>query len=481
VSSDRLPEPIDVRVGSIAPERLIALLTPEQAARARDALALAGPTFAGRTVWNVNSTATGGGVAEMLQSLLAYARGAAVDARWVVIQGDAEFFTITKRIHNHLHGAPGDGGALDTKAREHYEAVLNINATSLARRFRPDDIVILHDPQTAGLIPLLRSAPGLPVVWRCHVGADEPNSLARKAWDFLRPYVQLADACIFSRQAFVWAGLDKPRIAIIGPSIDPFAPKNYDIPIETVITILHAAGIEDSDRARGEPVFQLQDGSIARVTRAADVTEVAPIGHDTPLVLQVSRWDRLKDPLGVMHGFVNHVTSARAAHLMLAGPAVTGVSDDPEGLAVFTEVHRAWQALPPAARERVHLASLPMTDVEENAVMVNALQRRADVVVQKSLAEGFGLTVAEAMWKARPMVASRVGGIQDQVVDGVSGTLVAPTDLAAFGRAVDRYLSDRELARLVGEAARERVREHYLGSRHLIQYLELLSGLMSPD
>jgi trehalose synthase len=119
-----------------------------------------------------------------------------------------------------------------------------------------------------------------------------------------------------------------------------------------------------------------------------------------------------------------------------------------------------------------------MADVEENAVMVNALQRRADVVVQKSLAEGFGLTVAEAMWKARPMVASRVGGIQDQIEDGVSGTLVAPTDLEAFGRAVDRYLSDRERARVVGEAARERVREHFLGSRHLIQYLDVLSGLL---
>jgi trehalose synthase len=225
-------------------------------------------------------------------------------------------------------------------------------------------------------------------------------------------------------------------------------------------------------------VFLRQDGSVARVVHQADVIEVAPIRHDTPLVLQVSRWDRLKDPLGVMHGFVNHVMSSRAAHLILAGPAVTGVSDDPEGLAVFTEVHRAWQALPPAARERVHLVSVPMADVEENAVMVNALQRRADVVVQKSLAEAFGLTVAEAMWKARPMVASRVGGIQDQIEDGVSGTLVAPTDLEAFGRAVDRYLSDRERARVVGEAARERVREHFLGSRHLIQYLDVLSGLL---
>jgi trehalose synthase len=277
----------------------------------------------------------------------------------------------------------------------------------------------------------------------------------------------------------VWEGLDKPRIAIIGPSIDPFAAKNYDLPIETVIAILHAAGIEYVDRSIEEPVFLRQDGSVARVVHQADVIEVAPIRQDTPLVLQVSRWDRLKDPLGVMHGFVDHVTPVHAPHLMLAGPAVAGVSDDPEGLAVFTEVHSAWQGLPPAARERVHLASLPMTDVQENAVMVNALQRRSDVVVQKSLAEGFGLTVAEAMWKARPMVASRVGGIQDQIVDGVSGTLVAPTDLEAFGRAVDRYLSDHALARAVGEAARERVREHYLGARHLIQYLELLSGLLS--
>jgi trehalose synthase len=162
---------------------------------------------------------------------------------------------------------------------------------------------------------------------------------------------------------------------------------------------------------------------------------------------------------------------------MLAGPSVAHVADDPEGLDVLNQMQAAWMALPDAARARVHLASLQMNDVEENAVTVNALQRRAGVLVQKSLAEGFGLTVAEAMWKARPVVASRVGGIQDQIEDGLSGCLVEPRDLRAFGDAVNLLLRDVSLSQRLGEAARERVREHFLVSRHLLQYLELLSTI----
>jgi trehalose synthase len=195
----------------------------------------------------------------------------------------------------------------------------------------------------------------------------------------------------------------------------------------------------------------------------------------------VSRWDRLKDPSGLLGCFAEHC-SHPDAHLLLAGPSVAEVVDDPEGAEVLAQVREEREALPAAVRDRVHLACLPMDDVEENAVMVNAIQRRADVVVQKSLAEGFGLTVAEAMWKSRPVVASRIGGIQDQIVDGESGVLIDdPTDLAAVGGAIDSLLGDPVRAEAMGIAARERIRDSFLGTRHLMQYMELIGRMLLAD
>ncbi|HEY6652819.1 MAG TPA: glycosyltransferase, partial [Solirubrobacterales bacterium] len=215
-----------------------------------------------------------------------------------------------------------------------------------------------------------------------------------------------------------------------------------------------------------------------RVTRSADLIQDGPVPPDAPLVTQVSRWDRLKDPVGVLRAFAEHMRSGDA-HLLLAGPSVAGVSDDPEGAEVLEEVKARRDELPDEKRAMVHLASLPTDDVEENAAMVNAIQRRSDVVVQKSLAEGFGLTVAEAMWKSRPMVASRVGGIQDQIEDGVSGVLIDdPTDLEAVARAVDGFISDPERAAEFGRAAHQRVLEDFLGTRSLVQYMHLIEKLL---
>jgi trehalose synthase len=199
------------------------------------------------------------------------------------------------------------------------------------------------------------------------------------------------------------------------------------------------------------------------------------------MVLQVSRWDRLKDPLGVIRGFVEHVAPQTDAHLVYAGPAVEAVADDPEGKEVLDEAQRTYEGLEGEVRARVHLACLPMDDLEENAAIVNALQRRADVVVQKSIAEGFGLTVAEGMWKARPVVASRIGGIQDQIVDGESGLLLDDaTDLAAYGEAVRSLLKDPDRARRIGQVAQERVRDEFLAARSLMQYLALIDRLLVP-
>ena len=477
VLTTELPDLQTVEVAPRSPERLLSVLSPEAAAEFRRGLAMAHEAFAGHIVWNVNSTATGGGVAEMLQSMVPYARGAGVDARWLVIQGEEEFFRITKRIHNRLHGSAGDGGDLGERECEHYLSVLRANAQRLLSRVTTSDVVLLHDPQTAGLIAPLHEH-GIPVVWRCHVGVLDPNDAVRSAWDFLRPFVQQADAYVFSTPAFVWDGLDPARLAIIAPSIDPFSPKNQELSPTSVVDILNDAGLIVVDGVSRGAQYQRSDGTMARISHRSEVTEERPLSAETRLVVQVSRWDRLKDPAGVMEGFLEHCVDATDAHLMLAGPSVTQVVDDPEGAEVLSSIQRTWAALPRDRRERVHLATLQMHDVEENAVTVNALQRRADVVVQKSLAEGFGLTVAEAMWKARPVVASRVGGIQDQIEDGVTGRLVEPRDLATFGACIRALLLDPAAAAAMGRAAQERVRSRFLGSRHLLQYLELLTRLL---
>jgi trehalose synthase len=432
-------------------------------------------SLAGRRIWNVNSTAQGGGVAEMLGPLLTYARGSGVDARWAVVAGDQPFFTITKRLHNRLHGMPGDGGPLGAAERAAYEEALAPNARDLLALIEPLDIVILHDPQTAGLIPRLPR--GVRVIWRCHVGLDVPNDLAREAWWFLEPYVLQADAYVFSREAFVWEELDPAKRAIIAPSIDVFAPKNAELDAAAVDAILAAAGLRGG-RVESTSFHRL-DGTVAQVRRRATMLETRPLAAGERFVLQVSRWDSLKDPIGVIEGFAEHVAPYTDAHLIYAGPDVSAVADDPEGAEVFAFARARWEALPSAARERIHLALLPMDDFEENAVIVNALQRAADVVVQKSLAEGFGLTVAEAMWKRRAVVASRIGGIQDQIEHGVSGLLLDdPTDLQAYGAAVLELLGAPERAAAMGEAAHERVRDRFLGTHSLLDYLTLFERLL---
>jgi trehalose synthase len=435
--------------------------------------------FAGTVIWHVNSTARGGGVAEILHALLPYVRGAGVDTRWVVLRGDADFFAVTKRIHNRLHEDPGDGGELGDEERAMYEAPLAATSVRLSKLLRRGDVVYLHDPQTAGLVPQMK-ANGARVIWRCHIGVDQPGPLANSAWDFLRPYVKDADAFVFSRRDYAWDGLDPDRVWLMPPAIDPFAPKNQDMEAGAVEEIISAMGVGPSV-PDGAPVFVRGDGTPGRIEREATLLQEGVVPAGAGAVLQVSRWDRLKDPRGLLDCFVTYVEDGDA-HLILAGPESEGVSDDPEGLAVYGDVAESWRRLPDDARQRVHLVSLPMHDADENGAMVNALQRRAQVVVQKSLAEGFGLTVTEAMWKARPLVASRVGGIQDQVIHGETGLLIDdPHDLEAFGRAIEGLLRDPQRAEQFGAAGRKRVTDHFLAVGRLAEYVGLIRSLISPE
>jgi trehalose synthase len=470
----------EVRVAPLSPARFTEVLDEQQREAFEGMLARAAQLLDGRVVWNVNSTAAGGGVAEMLRSFVGYARGAGLDVRWAVIKGEPEFFRLTKRIHNLLHGHDGDGGPLGEEERALYEAVTRENADALAAVSGPRDAILLHDPQTAGLAPRLKET-GAAVVWRSHVGAERPNANVLRAWDFLRRYLEHVDVCVFTRHAYVPPWADSVRTEVIQPSIDAFSPKNQHLGDETVRAILSHVGLVVGDGAAAEfRTFTRQDGSPGRVDRMCEVLSTGPPpGFDAPLVVQVSRWDRLKDPHGVMLGFAEHMADRTDAHLILAGPTVHSVVDDPEGAEVLDEVESVWRQLPHARRGRVHLACLPMADIDENAAIVNALQRHSTVVVQKSIQEGFGLTVAEAMWKSRPVVASAVGGIKDQIVDGVTGLLLEdPRDLDSFAKLTRRALTDRELAASLGVNAREHVRQHFLANRHALQYIGLFRAIL---
>jgi trehalose synthase len=353
------------------------------------------------------------------------------------------------------------------------------NAESIGDRIRPGDLVLLHDPQTAGLVTPL-ALRGAHVVWRSHIGLDSENELSKAAWDFLQPLLTDAGGYVFSRQSYVPSFVPRSQSWIIPPSIDPFSPKNQPMDPETVRAVLVQIGLLSGDQ-NSIAKYTRRDGSPGEVTETAAIVAEALPGPDDPIVVQVSRWDRLKDMAGVMRGFAEHVAPSGSGWLVLVGPSVEGVTDDPEGAVVFAETLAAWKNLPSEQRSRVVLVTLPLTDVDDNAAMVNAVQRHARVIIQKSLVEGFGLTVAEGMWKGRPVVGSAVGGIQDQIAEGTGILLPDPTDLAAMGRAVRMLLDDPELSARMGEAAREHVRANYVGDLHLLRYAELFGSLLASE
>jgi trehalose synthase len=457
--------------------RLEPVIGRERLARLQGAANQFRRRLAGHTVWNVSSTAVGGGVAEMLQVIVGYVQDLDIPACWAVITGDAEFFVITKRLHNQIHGEAA-GGPLTGADAGHYVRMLAANAVELLDRIRPGDLVLLHDPQAAGLAAPLASA-GARVAWRCHIGVEWENDVTRAAWGFLRPHLAAAEGYVFSRREYAPSWMPGEKVWVIPPSIDPFSPKNEQLDDANVRAILARIGVLDTSVTDGSPSFLRRDGSVGVVTRPAGITGESRPRADDLLVVQVSRWDRLKDMSGVMRAFAEHVAPRGSGYLVLAGPAVAGVADDPEGAAVFGDCLLEWRELPAAARARILLATLPLDDTDENAAMVNALQRQATVIAQKSLAEGFGLTVAEGMWKGRPVVGSAVGGIIDQIADGTGILLPDPRDWPAFGAAVRRLLDDPDEASRMGHAAHAHIREQYVGDLHLLRYERLFSELMA--
>lgn len=442
----------------------------ESAAEAQELLA-------GHTIWSINSTAQGGGVAEMLRTLLPYWCGAGVDARWLVLQAPPAYFRLTKRLHDLLHGIRRRKPGLEDG--ELFESVARAAGVQVADAVAPGDVVILQDPQTAGLVPILKRA-GAVVIWRCHVGADRSSAPVEAAWSFLLPYIEAADLYVFTRQAFVPSGLDQTRVRILAPAIDPCSAKNQPLSPGQAEAILDHAGLARAFQPTPVKAVNVQ-GRAVLVRRQAEVLRHGPapkLGGER-LVVALARWDRLKDPIGIIHGFADHV-DVPDARLVVAGPAASAVADDPDGVKVLRQAKAAWQGLPAAARRRIQLAELPMDDLDENALIVNALQRQAAVVVKKSLQEGFGLGITEAMWKARPVIATRVGGHQDQITHRRTGLLINdPQDPLAFAAAVSEVLLNPAEAFELAAAGREHVRSRFLADRHLVEWDRALISVVT--
>lgn len=380
---------------------------------------LAAP-LAGAKVVHVNSTRSGGGVAEILTKFVPFMQELGMDTRWEVIYGDSEFFDCTKGMHNALQGNRIPIG--DTLLRV-YEQTNARCAESLRPLLEEADFVFIHDPQPA---PLLSHCPNRrgKWIWRCHIDASHPY---RPVWKYLRQFISSYDASIFSLAAFAQE-LPHPQY-LIPPSIDPLSAKNAEI----------------------EP------GAIQ------DVLETYSLDPERPLLVQISRYDRFKDPVGVIEAYRLAKHFVPSLQLVLAGG---GAADDPEGEAVLTEVQSA-------ARDDsdVRVLLLPA----DAHVEVNALQRAADIVLQKSIREGFGLTVTEAMWKGKPVIGGDVGGIRLQVINHQTGFLVNTPEGAALR--IRYLLHQPERIDELGRKAREFVRDNFLITRHLREYLTLMVAL----
>lgn len=366
--------------------------------------------FNGKRFLNVNSTREGGGVAEILQRMVPLLDGMGIEAKWEVIEGDPFFFEITKKIHNALQG---NSENITEAMWEHYFEVSKRNSETLDLEA---DLVLIHDPQPA---PLIEFRKGGHWVWRCHIDVSEPQKVI---FDFLSFYARKYESAVFSIPRFSKAlGIDE---FIIPPSIDPVSEKNRDLTQQEIDETLDRFGI----------------------------------GTDRPILLQVSRFDRFKDPTGVIQAY-RMVKKYNDCILILAG---SPASDDPEGGQVLAEVREYGKGDPDL---RILLLP-PFSDKD-----INALQRAADVILQKSLREGFGLTVSEAMWKGKPVVGGAAGGIPLQIIHGVTGFLVYSIEGAAFR--IRQLLNDPEMGRSIGTAGREYVRNNFLITRQMRDYLSV--------
>ena len=382
-----------------------------------DDLRLLAERLRNRVIQHINSTSVGGGVAEILTCMVPLFKELGVDTRWDLIKGGEDFFEVTKKFHNALHGK-----AAHITQRD-FDIFLETSKRNIEEVNTYGDIVFIHDPQP---IVLIKKKSDNKWIWRCHIDVSDPN---QKVWKFLMDFIVNYDSAVFSAPGF--AQKLSIRQFLIAPSIDPLSDKNKVLPPEIIDSVLRKYNIP----------------------------------RDKPIITQISRFDRLKDPIGVIEAYLQ-VKKYSECQLILAGGAAT---DDPEGMKVLEEVReRAGQD------KDIHILLLPQNDIE-----VNALQTASTVIVQKSLREGFGLTVTEALWKAKPVVASHVGGIALQIKHKYSGLLCHSVEGAAF--AIKQLLNSPDYAKKLGENGREHIKNNFLLTRHLRDYMLLFLSLYHPE
>jgi len=375
-------------------------------------------------VAHINSTASGGGVAEMLRTLVPLLNDIGIDTDWLVMDAPDEFFEVTKAIHN---GLQGDDNAFTDAMRDTYRRVTENNATRFDTSY---DVIVLHDPQTLGMAATLAERfPETTLVWRCHI---DLTAATRGFLTFVRSSLDPIDRAVFSSTTY-GREITEVETTIIHPAIDPLAPKN------------------------------LQLGALSDIGTEAPDLDDFPFDSDRPLLVQVSRFDPWKDPVGVVETYRKVRTSVPDVQLVLAGSMP---DDDPEGIEIYREVAAAT-----VDDLDIHL----LTDLPD--MSINAYQRSADVVIQKSLREGFALTVSEALWKEVPVVGAKVGGIPLQIEDGTNGYLVDPRNIAATADRLTLLLENDEMRRRFGKRGRETVRERFLIPRLLSDYVTLLAEL----
>jgi trehalose synthase len=445
-----------------------------------------------RTVWMVSSTAQGGGVAEMLPQVVTLLRELGIATRWLVVEpAEPGYFSLTKRLHNLIHGA---GEAELTAAdRSLYDRVSAALAAELSPRIRDHDILVVHDPQPLGAGSRVRRSRPVSAVWRCHIGLDRGLPQTRAAWAFLAEDLKHYDRTVWSAPEYVPRAL-RDRSSIIHPGLDPLSYKNRELTLHKLVGILIAAQLMPAYGPMLAPMFdeparRLQpDGSFAAALIPEDLALLF-----RPVVLQVSRWDRLKGWRGLLDGFVKmkRELSTRLlplgprerrmleyVRLIMAGPEAASVQDDPEAGEVLAELCSAYRALEPSIQSDIAILTLPMASRKHNALMVNVLQRSATVAVQNSLREGFGLTVTEAMWKRCAVLGTEAVGLRQQIRQGIEGHLVSdPHDAGEIADALTALLANARARRSYGQAAQRRVHQDFLVFTQVRRWVELLSAI----
>ena len=429
----------------------------------------------GCTIWMINSTATGGGVAEMLPSQMRIMRYLGVKIEWMVIEAnDQAFFNLTKRIHNAIHGS-GDGIFTD-EDRAIFEKVNAQNAEKAIAAIQDGDLVVIHDPQPMPLAAMIRKKRKVKTLWRCHIGLEQENATTKGVWSFLSNYYDSYDHFVFSLTSYVPEALIE-KTSIIPPAIDPLSHKNRILWMSKCLGILQQSGIIREQLPVLYPNYKNQvrrvmpDGSFNTVNHDE---ELDIIFH--PTILQISRWDRLKGFKELMDAFVlmkkenqkktdkTSLAYRRIRHtrLALGGPDPAFVSDDPEGMAVLNELIEQYKEMTPELQQSIALLLLPLDNPKENALIVNALQRCATIVIQNSIQEGFGLTATEAMWKQRPVLVSGAAGLRAQVQHDINGKINAdPSNIAQLAEALEEMLNSPKERDKWGFNGRIRVIENF--------------------